>query len=200
MEPMSEEGGSLIISDGGLAGLVGATIASQESAPGTIWLAPAGDDNDDARTNAVAVQASVLDLGVTHDDPSHPGDETTMLLSAARAALGAGLDRVIWAIHLGGHDPDAWPDLDELATRMDKALLCGRLASLEASTQIGVSIETPLIDLTDRQLADLAADLAAPIETCWWWSIGTAGLGPAGVEHDRFKPLLEQVGLTVEPA
>lgn len=200
---MSQDG-ELIICDGGLAGLVACTIAAKRTETATetaearpiAWFVPAGDQTDEARRNAVRAAATILDLGLaesvspaTSEGPS----ESAMLLASAAEALRRGASTVTWAVHVGADEPDAWPDLDAIATRMDRALLCARLAGLDAGDATEVRIETPLIDLTDRQLAELAADLGVAAETCWWW--GSAD-PIADAQRRRFGPLLEAAGLT----
>ena len=93
-----------------------------------------------------------------------------MLLDGAVEALRQGCSRVVWAIHCGD-------DLDAMATAVDEARLVSHIlglatperpATARGGRQAGVRIETPLVDLTDSQLAELAHDLDAPLGAAWW--------------------------------
>lgn len=98
------------------------------------------------------------------------------LLQAAATAARKGLSRVVWPIQLGSAvgAGAAGQVVDRAARAGDRALLAGRLASLDAPGA-GVTIETPYLDMTDSQVADLAADLDAPVAAAWWCIEGTAG-------------------------
>ncbi len=205
---MSQDGVELIICDGGLPSLVACTLAAKrgetrgEPTTAIAWFVPTGDDTDDIRRNSVRAVSTLLglshgDAGVQSVDLSPGQRETRMLLDASAHAIDTGVPTVIWAIHPGGSEPNDWPDLDAISTRMDRALMCARLASLDASdpSTADIHIEVPLIDLTDRQLSELAADLGVAVETCWWWGGGESG----AIEARRWKPLLEAAGLLAMP-
>ncbi len=209
MFAMSQDGDALIICDGGLASLVACALAAKraESAgetPGSIaWFVPLGDETDELRRNAVRAIATLLGLSQGEPKgftPTLAGEtpaqrETRLLLEACASAMRAGLEVVSWAIQPGGSAADEWPELEGIAARMDRTLLCARLGSLDGEGEI--RIETPLIDLTDRQIAEFAADLGVATETCWWWGGGSQR--PTS-EAQRFKPLLEAAGLAPTPA
>lgn len=100
--------------------------------------------------------------------------ESRMLLAAALAAGTRGATRLVWPVTLGAlvapggaREPD---DLDAVALACDRAILVGRLASLDLSGA-GIVVEAPLADLSDRQVAELALDLDAPVELCRWWGV-----------------------------
>ena len=70
-----------------------------------------------------------------------------------------------------GRDCHTPPSVDALARELDRALLVSRLVTLDASEH-GVSVfevQTPLMDLSDAQVAELALDLDVPIWRAWWW-------------------------------
>jgi 7-cyano-7-deazaguanine synthase in queuosine biosynthesis len=131
---------------------------------------------------SIQMQADLLSLTVIRDHAGYPEEadarnqqsslgvhQTRMLLDAATLAIELGYKRVLWPIQAtNADDPSA--NLDQISTAIDRALLTARLATLDAQSQGGVevTIETPLVDLTDSQLSDLAADLNIPISSCWW--------------------------------
>jgi hypothetical protein len=89
------------------------------------------------------------------------------------------------------------PDLDTIATTTDRTLLVSRLASLDLwddpESQVPeIRIETPLIDLADEQIADMASDLAVPWSTVWWLE---ASGERARQARERWEPICERFGL-----
>ena len=96
--------------------------------------------------------------------------ETFLLVRACTLASELGLSRVIWPVRR--------PDLDAAAIAHDRALLVGRLASLDAAAAarapdahdgpdaLEIVIDTPYLDLTDEQIAELIDDIGAPIDAC----------------------------------
>jgi hypothetical protein len=128
--------------------------------------------------------------GVTPSDGGTPGAaRTATLIEAGTLALANGCRRVIWPVQDGGETPDDLASVESIGRELDRALLAGRLVSLEAP-EAGlpeVRFETPFVDLSDRQLAELADDLAVPVETCRWWG---AGVGPAAAERARWGRVL----------
>ncbi len=94
--------------------------------------------------------------------------ESVAMLSACHLAASLGCSRVIWPVSAAASDSI---DLDRLTAIADRALVVSRLASLD-TPPVGVTIEAPYAELTDRQIADLALDIGAALETCWWWKAG----------------------------
>lgn len=93
---------------------------------------------------------------------------TGMLLAACLEAMRRGIRRVVWPVQLPGGDGANFGELtDAVADAFDRALLVGRLLSIDASPHLahagGLVVQTPLLDLTDAQVLDLAADLDAPL-------------------------------------
>ena len=64
----------------------------------------------------------------------------------------------------------------------------------EPAPLIELRIETPLIDLTDRQLGELALDMGVPVELCWWWGPGKAGDHLPGRLYRRWTTALREPG------
>jgi hypothetical protein len=161
------------------------------------------------QSRAVAQQASTLGVGLMGvgtgtdeikqlltvaphaDDDEREGMELlAVLLLAARLQC----SRVVWPVHAGGHDS---VDLDRLSQIADRALAASMFAGLcsSASTAVGLHVDTPCADLTDRQIADLAIDMDAPVDACWWWQAGDRG-SEAQRERSRWMKGLQAMGWT----
>jgi hypothetical protein len=161
----------IILSSGDLPALVAARLAAEEGPSVGTWSLA---DHPTAAA-AVGAQAELLDLEVIGS--SMPGEETSiMLLRAARAAAAAGAARLVW--------PEAVnADLDRMSREADRALLVSRLIALEpdlgpAAGAGRFEVQTPLLDLSDAQVAELAIDLDVPIWRCWWWPAVSAARPP----------------------
>lgn len=168
---------TIVISDGSLPALVAACLAAEEAREGEavgLWaVRPLADDGGGAAERAVQAHAELLGAEIIDaDDPSGvpptpAGGAPTasgVLLHAATAAAAAGASRLIWPEVAAG-------DLERMAREADRALLISRLVGLDEAAPARFEIETPLLDLTDEQVAELALDLDAPVWRCWWWSI-----------------------------
>lgn len=174
------DGPALVIDDGGVAALVACCLATQPSRV-TPYAAPAAGPGAQCRIEAVKRRADLLGLSKptfrpAGDTPSEdPFAETTLcLLDAGREALRRGLSIVVWPVHLG-------VDVDAMERELARARLVERLVSLDAPGGLDggvVRIETPLLDLADDQIAALAQDLDAPLDTAWWCVKG--GAAPCG--------------------
>ncbi len=162
-----------------------------------------------ARRKAVERQCAALDLELVEPSPADvppsgaPAGEraTRLLVSAAFAAAKREAARVLWPVHFfDGTDVN----LDSVADAIDRALLVTRLLGLDS--QPGVRVEVPYADFTDRQLAELAVDLDAPVRTCWWWYAQLAPTPPgdsAGpdefrAEFHRWNQVLRECGWVQE--
>ncbi len=185
----------LLITDAGLSSLILAAMASEQSSSSdqrtTLYPAWWTSQSDmdlriPAIDRAVNMQADLLSLAVVQDHAGYPEElpsnghqsslgvhQTRMLLDAATLAISMGIKRVLWPIR-ASTSQDPMEQLDHIATAIDRSLLTARLATLDAQDQGGVevTIETPLVDLTDQELSDLAADLNVPINSCWWTDTG----------------------------
>jgi hypothetical protein len=180
---------ALIISDGGMASVLAMHLETLAHGPqkptGTVvWFcadANAGENpgsaERDRRRSACRRAAEACLLGTVVDAAGGLGGlgarggglaQTELLLAAGAEAISRGLSRVIWPVQRGG--PGAGPTgstgLDEQVLGLvlgasDRAVAAGRLLSLDAP-EGGLTIETPLVDLTDVQVADLALDTDLP--------------------------------------
>jgi hypothetical protein len=182
----------LLITDAGLGSLVLTAMAAEQPSKEATRLYPAwwtSQDDMDIRIpaidRAIEMQADLLSLQLIRDRAGYPEEagprsnpaslgthQTRMLLDAATLAIELGIKRVIWPIRVAdpSHTSDEAADLDHIATAIDRALLAARLATLDAQEHGGIEviIETPIVDLTNHELSDLAADLNVPINSCWW--------------------------------
>ncbi len=169
------------------------------------WFAIAADQvgQRDARRTAArrAAQLAHLSELVEWDGPTATpaldararGEERSKLLIAAgHEALRRGLSRVVWPIQLGGpgggdgaREPSsAW--LDSVADACDRAVVCSRLLSLDCEGE-GLTIQTPFVDFTDAQLADLAGDVDLPVEAAYY--------GSTEADSERWRKALAFAGL-----
>ncbi len=116
--------------------------------------------------------------------------EAHELLHAATFAAFQRFERVIWPVSaaIGDH-----LDLDRISAIVDRALLISRLVALDSRDHgtPGIRIETPYADFTDRQVADLAADMELPVEACWWWGHDDP---EAAQERERWMSAMQTVG------
>lgn len=162
----------LVISDAGLPALV-ASLLWPEAHEVTLWVPPLGSPVADApgavlsdrHLRAAEAQADLLGLaGVERGDDARVGSEPTvsrLLLLACEHAVRLGCQTVAWPTVCG-------EDLAALANAADRARLITRLTALESPDYGWVGVRTPLADLTDLEVAQLAVDLDAPLETLWW--------------------------------
>jgi hypothetical protein len=194
----------LVITDGGLPGLVAGVIASEETVRGenpdggapVLWC-PVARGLEAARRHAGALGLGVVDAGASGVDAGGATDSgdrmNRMLLDAAVAALRAACPVVVWPWVPRGPSSDTPAPVEAIGAAVNRAALVSRLVSLDAA-EAGipeVRIETPFVDLSDAQLADLACDVGARFEDCWWWKDDS---GAAGLERARWGPLLPVAG------
>jgi hypothetical protein len=153
-----------------------------------------------SQSRAVTLQAQTLGVGLLADDikplaavAAHADNaerEGIELLSVLLLAARLGCQRVVWPVSAGEGEAI---DIDRLSNITDRALVASKLASLcsVARVAMGISLETPLVDLTDSQLAELALDADAPLDTVWWWH---AKSPEEARERTRWKRTLDAAG------
>lgn len=198
-----EQSGSvtrIVISDGSLPGLVAAAVASEETVrrdnlgTGTpmIWVPvsrPASAESVQRHASSLGVRVSEWSGG--HEDGISVlgGAATRLLLDAGAVALDAGCSVIIWPVMHQARSSQQLPDVETIADSVNRATLVGRLVSLDAPSAglPEVRFETPYVDMTDAQLAELACDLGVRFEDCWWWKSNSS---EASVERARWGPLL----------
>lgn len=215
---------SALLIDGDLPGLIALAAAAEAQVAASDEPAPEVALLADARVLGPAAgvcvrqQADRLGLAsvpqepirITPDESGHMTTDAAILHRAAAAAVRMGCHRLVWAATAitategaAGHRAQPDEDLDRIAAAVDRALLIGRLVSIDAAAlgQRDLKIEVPYIDLSAAQIADLALDLDAPIEACWW-ATEHATADPARAEqHARFwTDQLESFGWSTDQA
>lgn len=185
----------MVIVDGSLPSVVATAIAVGRRGELPVLWSLAGGGGISSAIESLATAFSLERIEA--QEPIAPASEhdrlDRMLVAAGHAAVALGCGEILWPVQPGGATSDGWPDLEGVAGAVDRALLISRLVSLAAGERglVEFLIDTPLVDLTDEQVAELAVDLAAPVELCWWW--GTQD--PAGqAEAQRWQVALERVG------
>jgi len=213
----------VILADAGVETLLACAMAAEQqqlaasNAPVLLpaWWGP-GEELDmiiSAVDPAIAAQASAYGLDIFPEqavyppedfEPAGPEDQglmhSRMLLEAAHLAMKWGIRRVVWPVRAQSvKNPRPVSDLtDEIATLIDRALLASRLASLDATTDtaVDVVIETPFVDLSNEQIAELVLDLAPPLETCWWHD--ARSLPGADAQRAHWGSIAARWGLQIE--
>jgi hypothetical protein len=182
---VEREATALLITDGGLAGLIACHLESlgRGNAGGRsaslAWF-DAGErspEEADRRLMSTrrAVEACQLAGLINGHEQLGPWNGTGLgrtqrLLAAGVAGLERGVRRVVWAVQAGGPGTSdgglSIEGLDAAAEACDRATAVAQLLSLDAGAE-GLSIETPFADLTDVQLADLAIETDAPVAAAY---------------------------------
>jgi hypothetical protein len=147
----------LVLSSGDLASFT--TLLSLRR-PDLCVIAPTTIDA--AALAVIGRQAELAGARVIEPLPATPGDsfaESRRLLDACAVCKTEGCERVVWPVWCAG-------EVDGIALALDRARLVSTLASLDARRG-GVSIETPVLDLLDSQLAELAIDVGVPTQGRW---------------------------------
>lgn len=197
---------ALILSDGGVIGLLAVVTAADRRAGllGTprqgawVWVPPVDPATHPARLAAAKVQAEIYGFQMAPEGSSTDlggGSEaenaTATLVQACRLARGLGASMIVWPASAGMGDPTG-AGLDRAAAILDRALLVSRLASIDGGP---IEIVTPFADLGDRELADLILDMDLPIWTCWWAGEVAGEAHQAGLaERVHWKGLLGAAG------
>ena len=144
------------------------------------------------KVHTVVVDSQIVDPPIATG--VQPGErENHLLLQAGATALRHACPTIVWPVVPQGPAPDSPAPVEAIANIVNRATLMSRLVSLDAG-QAGipeVRVETPFVDLSDAQLADLACDVGARFEDCWWWADDS---GAASVERARWGPLLPVPG------
>jgi len=196
---------ALVLSDGGLEGLVAAAMAVERAGLPTdrhayLWAVPGRFEGASlVRETCLAAcerQRRLLKLGaVAARVPVMLGDgavssgeaDSALLLRAGSIAAELGLRRVVWPARAGVDRASGGIDVTAAARIVDRAVLVSRLIELDVEGP-GVSIETPFVDLADDQIAELAADLGVPMDAVWWASEPEGKPGAvARQERDRWQ-------------
>ena len=153
----------IVLSDGDVASLVALKSAAEMAQGGesSVLLVPRRADRLRVLSRqAAAHRAEILET-VTES-----GRDADMLLAVGRRAGEKRVSRVVWPAHGGvAGDPES-VDLDRASAIANTALLVERLLEIESA--VAPAIEVPFADLSDRQIAELAADLGLVPGEVWW--------------------------------
>lgn len=185
---------ALVITDGGLPALVAAAIEAERfaaaenaesggGAPALLMPWVTNPALTEVQLTAVASQARFLRQELLEPAPIREFATGTSpafldslgLLVAVEVARANGCGRIVWPVHTHATDDTLAGGIDGIAASVDRALLVERLAMLDAEPASvtpdteDLAIETPLVDVTDAQVAELVVDLDAPAYLCWWW-------------------------------
>jgi len=159
----------LLIDDGGPAALA-ATLLCPHPERLTLLVDLDGAAAPNARLAAIRRKADLLGCSEVIEAPRSPPmpkgprqdiHRSIRLLEAGGEGLSRGCDRVIWPIQAGD-------DFEAMCEAADRARLASHLLNVDAPPDAPISLDAPLLDLADRQLAELLDDLDAPLECCWW--------------------------------
>lgn len=180
--PTMPEARYLILDDADLASLVSVALAAERwggrGRPPVIvpcWWRPDADLAMPLVHTAAERHASIFGLEFVPDellaeagadDDTHP-ERSAMLLRAIDLAARHGCDAVLFPVRAADLGVAGVVGVDQVAREIDRAALVSRLAALDHHAA-GCTVVTPLVDFDDEQLIDLARDLSAPTEACWW--------------------------------
>ena len=212
----------LVLCDGDLPGMVALSLAQDALGglgaigvlSGPVTQSNAEGINARIRAMADAQAAECLDFPAVAPASLNTGHRRTRYLSeAVYHAISNGYTTLVCPWQAETFDPektrdaDELPSVDGLARELDRALLVSRLVTLDAAEHgVGVfEVQTPLMDLSDVQVAEMALDLDAPIWRAWWWEATTgkrakdAALADrANACRDRWCGALESLGWSAD--
>ncbi len=208
----------LVLCDGDLPGLVALSLAqdalgglgSSGVLSGPVTQSNAEGINARIRSMAEAQGAECLDFPAVAPASLNTGHRRSRYLTeAVYHAISNGYTTLVCPWQAETFDPDATrdtnelPTVDGLARELDRALLVSRLVTLDAAEHgAGVfEVQTPLMDLSDVQVAEMALDLDVPIWRAWWWEAAAgkrtkdlALSDRANACRDRWCTALESLG------
>ncbi|MEL7484811.1 MAG: hypothetical protein AAFN41_10710 [Planctomycetota bacterium] len=167
---MARRDGTIVVCDGDLGSLVCLTHAAEsavQAADGRKLpiVAFSVATRHAGRARSVKRLANFHGAEIIEADEVFERD-TDLLLAAGRLADDRSASTVIWPAHAGiAGDVDAI-DVDRASVIANTSVLVERLLELESPA--APVIESPLVDLSDRQVADLAIDLGMVPGDVWW--------------------------------
>ena len=167
----------LIIQHGDLTSLAAAGV--QNSARDLVlWHPRAAEEDGGIRQRCVERLGALLhvhsvELGPEYrtcdpDDPQVGLESNLMLLHAIEAARKTGCRRVIWPHQVG-------PDFEAVSAAVERAEQIAALAAIGQGHGHEVTIDLPLIDLSDPQVVEVAADSGLALSLFW----------PGGTDEQR---------------
>ena len=119
------------------------------------------------KTTAAEKQAELFGLKLVRSEAQVNSDsgDSGLVVTAAYYAARQECDLLDWPVQRAGIDS---VDVDAASLEADRCLLITRLVSMD-TLRPQFKVDCPLVDLTDRQLCDLAVDMDLPVSSCWWW-------------------------------
>lgn len=171
---------TLVLDGGGLAGLL-ACAAHPSPDRLTLWRPAPLSEADPARegliAEAIRKRAEAYGVGeVLVGETVSPGPlrSTRVLLAACEEALRLGCASVLWPVHHG-------EDTRTMCAEADRARLLGLLVGVDASGGQArtPALDTPYLDMTLHQIADLAVDSDVPLTPGWWVEADAGGVEEA---------------------
>ncbi|MEQ8316895.1 MAG: hypothetical protein RIE77_13565 [Phycisphaerales bacterium] len=213
---------TLVLCDGDLPGMVALSLTQDAlGSAGScgVLAAPVAADHAEGvsariRSLAESQAAECVDFPAVAPAALTAGARRTRYLTeAVHHGMANGYGVLVCPWQAGAFDAekplgvDEVPTVDRLARELDRALLISRLVTLDASEHgVGVfEVQTPLMDLSDAQVAELALDLDVPIWRAWWWEVaaGKRAKDPAVADRanalrDRWCGALESLGWSID--
>lgn len=213
---------TLVLCDGDLPGMVALSL-TQDALGSTgscgVLAGAVATDHAEAITSRIrslaeSQAADCLDFPAVSPAAIASGSRRTRYLAeAVHHAMASGYASLACPWQAGAFDADKplgideVPSVENLARELDRCLLVSRLVTLDAAEHgVGVfEVQTPLMDLSDAQVAELALDLDVPIWRAWWWeaAAGKRAKDPALAERatalrDRWCGALESLGWSID--
>ncbi len=210
---------SLILVSGGLRSLVALALAAadmtqpNQSRRAVLLHIRDSQENAAQRHDAFRRQSQhyqmreVIELELPHlqaqrmdqlkqGKPASPLRRAQVLLTAMAQAVEWGASMVIWPVQFNA-------DFDAVARVTESVVLARHLAQLDAAhwppEAVLPSVQTPLLDLSDRQLIETGAQLDAPWHLAWTCERGTSAPCRVCIACRRRRSAFESAGISEEP-
>lgn len=153
------------------------------------WIVGTGGRERAAREHAahygIRVVAQSEGAGVGPLGAGDPSATSLLVLGCATDAARSGCGSLVWPVQCAVPGTSDGVSVDGIAGAIDRATLLSRVVSLDLG--VDFEIRTPFVDLSDRQIADLALDMGIDPSMCWWAS------DPAGAaEKSRWERALRE--------
>lgn len=160
------EGTTGILTNGNLASLVAtASVCSHSNRESLIFFASGLRETGSMQwRNIVDEQGEryratrIVDLPAFSDVGAGDHMQVQALLSAVSRANTLGIDTVVWPLQCD-------TELDTISRATEVTILVGQLAELAGNEP--PRIETPLLELTNKQMIELGANLDVPWQLSW---------------------------------
>lgn len=160
------EGTTAILTNGNLASLVAAASVCSHANRESLLFFAAGPRDEGARQWRSIVDEQgeryratrIIDLPDFSDANTNDQLQLQELLAAVSRASTLKIDTVVWPLQCD-------TDLDTISRVTEMTILIGQLAELSGKEP--PQIETPLLELTNKQMIELGENLGVPWELSW---------------------------------